>query len=207
MQQTKTALILGHCNMRMFALEKLLPNGTRARKREFKSFHEQEKLIDNEFVIALCFVRNGAFRTVIENLEKRKLLERVIILYAPENAESVRIAYNLGVDKFINARQREYLLANELSDVMDTSMGSSHFPVGFTGMLTGNCTNSIRLNSKESEVLSLIWEGCNNIEISMQLNVSERTVERYRGKLLKQSGAKNLSGMLRVYLKMGILSQ
>ena len=52
------------------------------------------------------------------------------------------------------------------------------------------------LNEREMEILKLICKECTAAEIADKLNLSVRTIEGYRQKLLEKSGAKNMAGLV-----------
>jgi len=52
-------------------------------------------------------------------------------------------------------------------------------------------TNTVKLTRREREVLELLSKGHSNQEISVFLNISQRTVERHRTILLKKTGSRN----------------
>jgi two-component system, LuxR family, response regulator FixJ len=55
-----------------------------------------------------------------------------------------------------------------------------------------------RLTSGEREVLNLILEGKTNREIATELNLSTRTIEDRRAKLMKKIGAESLADLIRL---------
>jgi DNA-binding NarL/FixJ family response regulator len=52
-------------------------------------------------------------------------------------------------------------------------------------------TNTVKLSRREREVLELLSKGHSNQEISVFLNISQRTVERHRTILLEKTGSRN----------------
>jgi DNA-binding NarL/FixJ family response regulator len=52
-------------------------------------------------------------------------------------------------------------------------------------------TNTVKLTRREKEVLELLSKGHSNQEISVFLNISQRTVERHRTILLEKTGSRN----------------
>jgi DNA-binding NarL/FixJ family response regulator len=52
-------------------------------------------------------------------------------------------------------------------------------------------TNTVKLTRREREVLELLSKGHSNQEISVFLNISQRTVERHRTILLEKTGSRN----------------
>jgi DNA-binding CsgD family transcriptional regulator len=59
-------------------------------------------------------------------------------------------------------------------------------------------THQISLTMRESEVLRLIREGCSNKEGGMRLQISHRTFESHRARLMRKFGAKNVADLLRL---------
>ncbi len=55
----------------------------------------------------------------------------------------------------------------------------------------GSEINTVRLSRREREVLELLSKGHSNQEISVFLNISQRTVERHRTILLEKTGSRN----------------
>jgi DNA-binding CsgD family transcriptional regulator len=56
----------------------------------------------------------------------------------------------------------------------------------------------ISLTRRESEVLRLVREGCSNKEGGMRLQISHRTFESHRARLMRKFGAKNVADLLRL---------
>ncbi|KAA2314205.1 PAS domain S-box protein [Pseudooceanicola sediminis] len=54
----------------------------------------------------------------------------------------------------------------------------------------------IPLTRREREIISLLADGLTSKEIALKLDISHRTVEVYRAKLLKKFGVNNTSGLL-----------
>jgi DNA-binding NarL/FixJ family response regulator len=62
------------------------------------------------------------------------------------------------------------------------------------------------LTQRESEVLGLISEGYTNNRIAKKLQISTKTVERHRAKLMAKLDAHNLVGLIRKAFKYGLIS-
>jgi PAS domain S-box-containing protein len=54
----------------------------------------------------------------------------------------------------------------------------------------------LQLTRREREIVSFVIDGLTSKEIAKKLNLSHRTVEAYRGKLLKKIGVNNTGGLL-----------
>jgi DNA-binding CsgD family transcriptional regulator len=58
--------------------------------------------------------------------------------------------------------------------------------------------HQVSLTTRESEVLRLVREGCSNKEGGMRLEISHRTFESHRARLMRKFGAKNVADLLRL---------
>jgi|SRR4051812_28784983 DNA-binding CsgD family transcriptional regulator len=56
---------------------------------------------------------------------------------------------------------------------------------------------SVPLTARECEVLSLVREGCSNKEGAARLQISHRTFESHRARLMRKYSAKNVAALLR----------
>lgn len=65
--------------------------------------------------------------------------------------------------------------------------------------------NDISLTNREKEVLELICKGFSNQEISEQLFISQRTVERHRASLLEKTESKNSISLVIFAIKNGLV--
>jgi len=63
--------------------------------------------------------------------------------------------------------------------------------------------NEHHLTARESEVLRLICRGATNKEGALQLQISPRTVESHRAKIMRKFGARNAADLLRKVLLEG----
>ena len=61
------------------------------------------------------------------------------------------------------------------------------------------------LSEQDAELLKLICAEHTNIEIAEKLNLSSKTVENYRNKLLAKTGAKNTAGLVMFGIRKGYI--
>ena len=55
-----------------------------------------------------------------------------------------------------------------------------------------------RLTSRERQVLDLVVDGRANKQVAHQLDITEKTVEVHRGRLMKKLGATNVVDLVRM---------
>jgi DNA-binding NarL/FixJ family response regulator len=61
-----------------------------------------------------------------------------------------------------------------------------------------------RLSPRQAEILQLIAEGNTAKQIALELNISVKTVETHRTVLMKRLGVKDLAGLIRYAVKIGL---
>jgi two-component system response regulator FixJ len=68
--------------------------------------------------------------------------------------------------------------------------------------ITGLRLRVSRLTERETEVMALIAEGHSNAETALRLEISVRTVENHRAKVLEKMEARGLSDLVRMVLRL-----
>jgi DNA-binding NarL/FixJ family response regulator len=75
------------------------------------------------------------------------------------------------------------------------------------GELKSTLTNPLdELTSRERQVLQLVAEGTTNKEVAQLLKIGERTVEKHRANLMKKLDAHDLTSLVRIAIKYGLIS-
>ena len=74
--------------------------------------------------------------------------------------------------------------------------GTRSFPAG---------QDSFSLTPRERQILELVWEGLNTREIGDALNVSAKTVEVHRAKIMKKLHARNTAEMIKLSIESGLI--
>ena len=59
------------------------------------------------------------------------------------------------------------------------------------------------LTNRERQVFEALIDGCSNKEIALQLEISPRTVEIFRAKVMTKMQAPNLSTLVRIGMRLG----
>lgn len=77
--------------------------------------------------------------------------------------------------------------------------------VNDTLKIRNKISNSIELTQREKDILQLIAEECTSQEIAEKLHLSHRTVENYRIGLMQKLNAKNMIGMIKRALQLGLV--
>lgn len=114
----------------------------------------------------------------------------IIVLSMYDDVEYYNTMIDLGVKGFVLKDIDNDELANALRRVNN---GGSYFSQELLLRLIKNkpTEDGIDLTKREKEVLELICKGHSNMQISEELFISQRTVERHRSSLLFKTNSKN----------------
>ena len=114
----------------------------------------------------------------------------IVVLSMYDDVEYYNTMIDLGVKGFILKDIDNDELADALRKVYN---GGSYFSQELLLSLIKNkpSEDGIDLTKREKEVLELICKGYSNMQISEELFISQRTVERHRSSLLFKTNSKN----------------
>lgn len=136
-------------------------------------------------------------------LTKRILEEyphlKVLILSGYDYYEYIYAAFQSGASGFITKERSDIDL---VSAIRQSYQGHKVFPGNMT-KIHQSCTD---LTKKEREVLKFIAEDKTNYEISEELMISKRTVERHVSSILQKLDADSRVGAVVISIKKGLLS-
>ncbi len=123
---------------------------------------------------------------------------KIIALTAFNDKETLYHMLEAGVDGFMLKNSEIHEFQNAINKVLD---GQNFFSDEILKTLTNNLINTTkRTNSeihiptfseRELEVLKQICQGYSNVDIGKTLNISDRTVERYKTRLIEKTETKN----------------
>ena len=151
---------------------------------------------------------------VTERIKRRLPAVRVIMLTAFKSEEYLRGSLRVGADGYLLkdasadelllalrcvARGKTYLSPDVSSQLVDGFLnpgkqGESHSPMH-------------RLTGRERSILQLIAEGRTNRAAAEFLNVSTKTVEKHRARLMGKLGLRNAAELMLVALELGLIER
>jgi DNA-binding NarL/FixJ family response regulator len=103
---------------------------------------------------------------------------------AKELVEAIR-AVHAG-QRYLSPRVADVVIEDHAADQRDDPLG--------------------RLSAREREVLQLLAEGHTGAQIAERLQLSQKTVETYRARLVEKLGIRDLAGLVRFAIQHGIVS-
>ncbi len=134
---------------------------------------------------------------------------RILVLTSNDNALNMRMALNAGAHGYLLKNVEQELLAEAVRTVYQNQEYLSPEVKNIllqTVWKTGSGgTGTEKLTKRESEVLKLIAEEKTSHEIGALLHLSYRTVETYRIGIMQKLGAKNMVGMVKKAITLGLI--
>ncbi|ADP31141.1 response regulator transcription factor [Bacillus atrophaeus] len=122
---------------------------------------------------------------------------KIVVLSGYAYDEYISAAYKAGANAYI---KKENSINDLITTIKQSFVGNHIFPY-HTINLSGE-----RLTHKELEVLTLIAEDKTNMEISTELMISKRTVERYISSIIQKMKANSRVGAVVNGIKQGLLN-
>jgi len=138
---------------------------------------------------------------------------RVIILSMHHNDEYVWQALKSGASGYLLKKAATAELPAALKSVAGGEIYlsreiASQFLKKFPLQQIGRSTSPLdQLTSRQREILQMLAEGQNTKAIALVLNVSDKTVEYHRAKLMARLNIFDIPGLVRFALRSGLISQ
>ncbi|MGV3497900.1 MAG: response regulator [Hydrogenophaga sp.] len=146
---------------------------------------------------------------LLEQLVKRKLSTRVIMLTMSAQPRHVAEAMRLGAHGYVlkGSPAREVLQAVEAVAAGRKHLGGEVAELAVQGLTQGGETGGIAsLSVRERQVIQLVVQGHTSVAISEQLHLSPKTVESYRSRLMAKLGVNDLPALVRLAIREGLIS-
>src|SRR5260221_8132133 len=147
--------------------------------------------------------KNGLFATSAILKENPKL--KVIILSMSDEPEGVRLAIQAGVSGYV---VKQSVTSELLSAIREVYKGNAFFSPSvarvFLSPQVSNESKDRNLTLREREVLQLITNGKSNKEISSYLEISVKTVEKYRQQIMNKLDIHEVVGLTKFAISKGI---
>ena len=167
-----------------------------------------ERLTPNVLVMDISMPRlNGTQAT--ERIHSRGLATQVVILSMHADETIVRQALRYGAKGYVLKRAvaEELLLAVRAANLGDTYLSP---PIASSILAFPDDSEQAdpleQLTPRERQVLQLLAEGGTNRAIAQGLVISVKTVEKHRTNLMTKLQVRDLAGLVRIAVKLGLVS-
>jgi DNA-binding NarL/FixJ family response regulator len=154
-------------------------------------------------------VMNGI--EVLRIIREKKINVKVLIITMHDEEEMVIHLIEKGANGFLPKNED---IENVVDAIVAVMQNDYYFNDKFSKAMLHNLMTtekiepkfiSSRLNEKELEIVQMVCAEMTNKEIAIKLNLSSRTVDGYRERILKKIGAKNTAGIVMYALKFKLI--
>lgn len=128
---------------------------------------------------------------------------KIVILTMHSSREFFKQALRHGVEGYL---LKDDLYENLLDALMEILAGKTYYSKKVTDSLAAGYSSDLTfankldaLTSREKEILQLVVEGNKNKEISSRLDISQRTVETHRSKIMQKLDVKSMAELVQQY--------
>jgi DNA-binding NarL/FixJ family response regulator len=138
---------------------------------------------------------------------------RVLVLSSYSDDEYVRQVTEIGAAGYL---LKQTAAEDLIKAIREARIGNAFFSPAISKRLLENCreaflngvpagTRTDRLTSREAEVLQLVAEGNVNKQISAELCISVKTVEKHRQEVMNKLNIHHVAGLTRYAISRGII--
>ncbi len=130
---------------------------------------------------------------------------KVIVLSMHDSPDYVRPAVRAGASGYL---LKGVGLSDLVTAIRTVAEGGAFFsPAAATAVLGGKAEEAAvpELTSREAEILEMVASGCSSSEIADTLNISVKTVERHRSRLMTKLDVSNVAALVRESIRLGLI--
>lgn len=146
---------------------------------------------------------------LLEQVQLRKLPVRTIVLTMSAQARHVADALRLGAAGYVlkGAPASEVLRAIDAVFAGRRHLGPEAAELAVQGLTASPDAQALAtLSVREQQVLLLVVRGQTSAAIAEALNLSPKTVESYRSRLMAKLGVDDVTGLVRLAIREGLIS-
>lgn len=145
---------------------------------------------------------------VAKELQDANLGTKVVMLTMFEDESSLLESFKAGAKAYILKTQAAIYLVEAVKDV---SRGLLYVSPDMAGTLVDaylrqQVDEEVRLTFRERQILQMVAEGTITREIARMLNLSVKSVESHRSKLMRKLCATNIAGLVRHAIRLRVIS-
>ena len=144
---------------------------------------------------------------VYRELRRKKVSTKIVLLTGVKDIITAHRAIKEGVEGYLLKDDAFHSLVSAIKAVYKGQRYISPTVAGeifnsFSRFKTGD----VRLSPREIEIISLVAKGYTNKDISRILNISVRTVETHRARIMQKLGLKGTADLVMFAIKSGLIS-
>jgi len=140
---------------------------------------------------------------LLTHLRERSLPTRVLVLTVSDRPWHMAEAMRLGAAGYVlkGASGEEVLRA-----IHDVLHGRRHFKgSGAQGDRAPGADPMATLSARERQIMRMVVSGMSSAAVAQELNLSPKTVDTYRSRLMSKLGVHDLANLVRVAVRLGVI--
>lgn len=145
---------------------------------------------------------------LLAEIQRRKLPSRVLVLSMSAQPRQVADAVRMGAMGYV----LKGAAGAELIDALRSVLAGRHYWSAGIAAIAGQALSSApardpapTLSLRERQVLNLVVRGRSSASVAETLNLSVKTVETYRSRLMRKLGVEDITGLMRYAFREGLL--
>ena len=146
---------------------------------------------------------------LLEQLQRRKLITRTVMLTMSSQPRHVAEAMRLGAFGYVlkGSPSREVLAAVDAVANGRQYLGTSVAELAVSALVNDVPAGGINtLSAREQQVIQFVVRGFTSAAIGEQLHLSPKTVESYRSRLMTKLGVNDVPALVRLAIREGLIS-
>lgn len=170
-------------------------------------FELKKRLETDHFEVLLLDIHFGKHdgREIISEIKQLKPNMKVIALTSHSDSATIKSSVNAGFDGYLLKIDGR----NEIEEALQKVLNDEKYFSPKTQQIffeTQMAKQKVELTEREQEILQLIVEEKTTKEIAEKLFLSEKTIETHRGNLMLKLEARNIAGMVRKAIMLGLVN-
>ena len=199
----------------------MIRNGLSSLIRSDSDIHVVETAANGQEAIDICKRREidvvlmDVMMPVLNGVEATRRIKeecpdsKVLIVTINDEPRFIKEVLAAGASGYILKHSSKEEIVQAIKEV---AAGKHHFGADVLGKISAEFTqldkqNAPMLTKKEQAVLKLIAQEFTNQEIAEQLNCGIRTVDTHKRNLIRKLEVKNVVGLVKYALKMGVIEE
>jgi DNA-binding NarL/FixJ family response regulator len=173
--------------------------------------HLMQALVQQQPDILLLDLHMPGMRgdEAVSSLIKQYPAMKIIILTGNNSAFNAKMLLDMGVSGYLVKNAEDHLLINAIEEVYGGNIFVSpelkQRLLRMAKQAKGELLTAEGLTNREVEVLKLAADELTNQQIADRLQLSLRTIENYRLILMQKLGVRNLAGMIKKGIQLGLI--
>jgi len=196
--------LIGDNHLYLLAIEGLIKRKVAINNLSTNEFLKKEYIAEAQLVILLLESNSLENSRAISLMAKYHPRNTAICFNANAKAAALQ-AYESGIEHFISLDEPSKKLEKRLNQFIDHTDNANIDMLQSLSGMQSNAKVLYELSEQEHTIIQKIWNGHTNKEISDTMDLSERTIERYRSTMLKKTGKRNTISLIRESLNHGII--